>query len=217
MMAVGDVKKRNAREFGRDEPDVRSVPDRPRRVPHAIRRREIDRRLPGGPFRDKLIDRRNGRIGQEDRAGLGMQGFHVENAVFLLVWPREFMLSDDAPEIFPAARHAHEPHLAVPAHDLPVKIEARPLVLAQRAEGQQPVKILLRFRVNFRRMRVGRRRQIDFRPADVEETERISRGDPTGLLRRHDIVRQLANASGQFRPGAHCGEGFDGCHNARRR
>jgi hypothetical protein len=52
---------------------------------------------------------------------------------------------------------------------LPVKIKARLRVLLQRAVADELLKILRALRINFRRIRVRARRQINLRLADVQK------------------------------------------------
>ena len=103
-----------------------------------------------------------------------------------------------------------EAGLAVRAHDLAVEIEARRRVLPQRPLGDEPVEVLPALGIDFRRVKVRGGRQINFRLADVQEAERIAGGDLAGLLRRHHVVGQFADARGQFRFRAQRGKRFDG-------
>jgi hypothetical protein len=60
---------------------------------------------------------------------------------------------------------------------LPVKIKTRLRVLLQRAVADELLKIFRALRINFRRARIRARRQINFRLADVQKTERVAGGD----------------------------------------
>ena len=139
----------------------------------------------------------------------------MTHAVVFLFGPRQFMLLDDAREIFRATGDGHQPDLAVAAHHLPVKIETRPGVLLERAVGDQPSKILFSLRINLRRVSVGAGREVNFRFADVQKAQWIARRQFAGFLRRHHVVRQFANFLREVRPRSQRGERFDRRHKKR--
>ncbi len=189
MMSIGDVKSGDACEFVLDEFDLRRVADDPRSVPHAVRRGEIHIRLLGCFFASEFVKGRLGAVGQEYRAGLGIQRLNVPDAVILFVGPREFVFLDDVLQIFLATGRGHQAHLRMLDHDLAIEIKAGRRVLSQRALRDQLLEILAALGVNLRRVKIRAGRQIDFRFAHVQKTERIGRRDGARLIRRHDIVR----------------------------
>ena len=171
---------------------------------HAIGRGEVNARNLGSLLRDQCVESRVGPVHQEHGSGLSVQRLDVSHAVVLLVGPRQLVLLDDAFEVILATRSGHQPGLAVPAHDLAVKIEMRLRVLPERALGNQPPEVLPSLGIDFRRVSIRRGRQIDLRLADMQEAQGIAGRDLPRLFRRHDIVRQLTNAGRQPRLGAQC-------------
>ena len=184
---------------------------------HLVVRGEINTRCFVSFFRDQFVKRRQSAISQKYRAGLCVQRFDMTHAVVFFFGPRQFMLLNNAREIFRATGDGHQPDLAVAAHHLPVKIETRPGVLPERAVGDQPSKILLSFRINFRRASVGAGREVNFRFADMQKAQWIARRQLAGFLGRHHVVRQFANPLRKVRPRSQCGERVDCCHKKRQR
>ena len=103
------------------------------------------------------------------------------------------MLLDRAAQIILATGGGDQAGLRVPAHDLAVEIEAGPGVLPERALADKPVKVFPAPGIDLRVVNIHAGRQINFRLAHMEKAERIARRHGAGLLRGHDIVRQLAN------------------------
>src|SRR5438046_4157723 len=136
----------------------------------------------------------------------------MAHAVVLLVGSCQFVFLDAAFEIFPAARDGDQAHLAVLAHDLAVKIETGLRIRSERLAGDQFLKILLPFRVNLRRINLHAGRQVNFRFAYVQDTERVARGYGAGFGGRHYVVRQFADSPGQVGPRSQRGKGSHGRH-----
>ena len=80
--------------------------------------------------------------------------------------------------------------------------------------SRRTAEILLALGINLGRINIGVIRQVNFRFADVQKAERVAFGHDARLLRRHDVVRQLANAIGDFRFRTQGSKRFDGCHRA---
>ena len=99
-------------------------------------------------------------------------------------------------------------------HDLPVQIKARLRIRFERAVPDEFLKIFPAPGIDFRRMHIRFRRQINLRFADVQKTERIAGGEGARLVRRHHVVGQFADSRGEFRPGPHRGKGFYHRHKA---
>ena len=133
MMSVRDVKRRNLRELRFNKGDFVCAGNCPRRVAHAVRTGEIH----GGRFRNFLGDERIKiflrAIGQKNRSGLRVQSFDVADAVVFFVGARELVLFDDVRQIFFATRGGDEANLRVFAHDLPIQIKIRFVVLLECA------------------------------------------------------------------------------------
>src|SRR5947209_17053451 len=75
MVAVGDVKERNLREFGFKEPDTLLILNHPGRMTHPISSGEIDLRRFGHFPRRQFIDPFVGLVRQKYRPGLGIKRF----------------------------------------------------------------------------------------------------------------------------------------------
>ena len=73
-------------------------------------------------------------------------------------------------------------------HDLAVKVKARLRVLHERAIVDQLREILLPLGINFRRVQVDARCQINLRLADMQETQGIARRHLPRFLGRHHVV-----------------------------
>ena len=112
-------------------------------------------------------------------------------------------------QVFLATRRGDEADLRMFAHDLPVKIKTRLRILLQRAVTDELLKIFPALRIDFRRVRIRARRQINFRFADVQKTERVAGGDFARFVRRHHVVGQFADLRGQFGFGPQRGKRFD--------
>ena len=111
-------------------------------------------------------------------------------------------------EIFLATGGGDEADLGVLAHDLPVQIKTRLVVLLQRALGDELLEILPALGINRRRIQIRARRQVNFRLADVQEAQRIAGGERARLVGRHHVVGQLADLSGEFGFGPQGGKRF---------
>ena len=212
MMSIGNVECGDFRELGFDQPDTFSVANGPRAVAHAVLAGEIHIRWRGEALCHELVQVCCRPVGQEHRAGLGIESLHVTDTVVLLVRACELVPFDDSIQIFLAAGRGHESGLAVAAHDLAIEIETGLGLLPQGAFRDQPVKVLPPLGVDFRRVRVGSRRQIDLRLADVQKAQRVALRHLAGFRGGHDVVGQFADAVCQVGFGAQCRERFDGCH-----
>src|SRR5262245_37986623 len=98
----------------------------------------------------------------------------MPDAIILFVGPRKFMFFDRALQIFLTTGGSDEPNLAVVGHDLAIQIKGRLFVLAKCAVANELLEILFAFGVNGRRVNVCARWQINFRLADVKETEGVA-------------------------------------------
>ena len=149
-MAVGDVKIRNLRELRGDKRNVVRPGHHPRRVTHAIFAGEIHGGRIGGLARDKFIERRDGAIRQKHRAGLRVERLDVAHAVVFLVHAGQLVFFDDVGQIFLTACGGDEAGLHMVAHDLPIQIKVRLVILLERALRNQRGEIFFTFGINCR-------------------------------------------------------------------
>ncbi len=129
---------------------------------------------------------------------MGIERFYVPDAIVFLVRPGELMFFDDAMEIILATGGADYTDLTVRPHHLAVQIETRFRVLPQCALSNEPLEVFLSFGIDLRRVNVSGGRQINLRFTNVQETEGIAASYLAGFLRRHYIVRQLADAGSEL-------------------
>ena len=101
------------------------------RVAHAVGGGEIDLRRVRGPVRDERVELRLRAVGEKNRAGLRVERLDVPHAVVLLVLPGQFVLLDDAAQVFLATGGGDQAGLRVVPHDLAVEVEAGLRVLAR--------------------------------------------------------------------------------------
>ena len=141
MMAIGNVKAGNGGELALDELDLGVGGEVPGGVADAIGGGEIDGGGLGDFLGHKGVHRRGGAVGEEDGAGLGVQGLDVADAVVFFVGPGELMFFDDVGEIFGAAGGGDEADLGVFAHDLAVEIESGLGILAEGALADKVAEI----------------------------------------------------------------------------
>lgn len=87
--------------------------DPPGRMPHAVSGREVDVGRHAGAARHEFMQRRDGRVGEEDGAGLRVEDFHVPHAVVFLVRSRQFVFADAAAKVFLATGGRDEAGLAM--------------------------------------------------------------------------------------------------------
>ncbi len=179
---------------------------------HAVFGSEINRRRLRGVLCEKVLEGGLGAVDEEHRAGLGVQCFDVTESVLLLFHACQLVLFDEVVEVVLATGESDETDLAVQAHDLAIKVEGRLAVLLKPALGDEAKKIRPASGIDDRVVGVRSGWQLDFRLADAEKTEGIARGLFGCFLRRENVVRQFANALGQFGFRSQRGKGFDGRH-----
>src|ERR1035441_8268123 len=105
----------------------------------------------------------------------------------------------------------------MPVHDLAVKVETRLRVLAERALGQQTFEVLAAFGINLWIVNIDRRRQINFRFADMQETAWIIFGRVAGFRGGHDVVRQFTDIRRPIGARTQSGKRFNLSHKKLRR
>ena len=105
-----------------------------------------------------------------------------------------------------AADHAD---LLPAVHVLPVEVERRLLVPKQSALEDELIQRLPRPQVDPRVVGVHLLREIDVRPADVEEAARVAPGQLGRLRAVHHVVGNRRDLVGDFGPGAQRPEGVE--------
>ena len=120
-------------------------------------------------------ERRHGRlvaIGEKDGAGVGAQRVDEPRAVVLLVPARPLVLLDEPGVVVVDVADGDESPLAVRAHLLLVKVEARAGLAHEHAVALEPEEILPRPGVDGVAVGIGAGRQVDFRAVDVQQAAR---------------------------------------------
>ena len=194
--------------------DRRRIVHHPQGVTDAILRGKIIHRLAGrdlGHFggNDRILP-----VHEEHGAGLGPSAQDVIDPVLFFVRTRQFMFADDAGLVLRRLADGGQPRLNKFAHLLPVYIVAGGFLPLQQAIGDILRQFFAGLGVNFRRMGIGFRQQIDFRPGDPQKAPRFLRHHLPRFGRIHHIIRQGGKfrGDGRHRPQGperfHCGHGF---------
>ena len=94
MVAVGDVERRHGVEGGGDVANQRLVADDPDRMADAVVGGDFGRRGAGASLGEQTVGRWRVRVGQQDRAGLGIERLDLPYPVVFLVRAGELVLLD---------------------------------------------------------------------------------------------------------------------------
>ena len=132
-MAVGDIERGQGVDGARERRDRRLVVDHPQLVAHAVVRGDVDRRLFRGGAREQGVDRRRGRIGQHDQAGLRIDRLDLAHAVVFLHRRRQLVLADAVFGVSRDRRDRREAGLDATAPSQAVGVVAGLVVAHERA------------------------------------------------------------------------------------
>ena len=105
---------------------------------------------------------------------MGFEGEHVPGAVVFLVLPGLLVLADDVPLIIVDVDAPDHADLGPAVHDLAIEVQRRLSLPDQHALGDEAVERLAGLAIDAGIVGVHVRRQVDVRPADVEEAVGIS-------------------------------------------
>ena len=149
---------------------------------HAVLAGEIDSRGAGGFLCHESIEGCIRAVGQKYRAGLSIQRFDMTDAIVLLVHAGQLMFFDEVLQVFLAAGGGDQSDLRVLAHDLAIEIKGGLRILLQRPLRNELREIFPSLGVDLRRIEISARREIDFRLADAQEAQGISRSHVPRLV-----------------------------------
>jgi len=183
VVAVGDVQVRDLAEDGGDVRDPAGVGDHPEPVFDAVGGSEVVLRLAAAGRLDSGVEVGPGVVGQEDRAGLGVELADVAGAVVLLVLPGQLVLADHVGVIVVHRRAGGQRGLNVIAHPLAVDVEAVGRIPEQHAVGDQALEVFLALMVDAIVVQIDAGGQVDLGLAHVEEGVGIAARHGQGLLR----------------------------------
>jgi len=186
-MAVGDVDRVHGVETARQLRLCFGVAHHPKRVADAIVSRGVGVRRAGRQPREQFVNDQCGGIANQDRPGVRAQRLDLAHAVVLLRCLGEFVLANAVGIVISYRCCRHQPRLPVLAHDDAVDVVARRRIANEHARLQHAVEIVRGFRVDLRRVRIGIRRQIDFRLGDVEEAPRFARSARSRFSAREHV------------------------------
>ena len=157
-------------------------------VPHLVGRGEVEERRRGRDQTDHGINRRRGPIREEHGPGLRVERQQVTGAVIFLVGTGLLVLPDEIGVVFVNREACGHARLHMRAHVQLIHVEVRCLVLHEGRRLPQRGKGLGRAHIHAGPMRIAARGQIDVRTRDMQEAERIARGQRAGLVRVDDVV-----------------------------
>ena len=211
-MAVGDVEDIQLAEFLLDGRDQLRVVDHVEDVAHAVVGRNVVLRPPRHRLLDQPVDGLALLVGQEDRAGLGVQGLDVALAVTLLVLAGQLVLLDHVVLVVLAGSAGDQADLHVLAPYLLVDVKTLFLVLEQGLFVDEAVEIFLALGVHLVGVEIGPGRQVDLGLADVQERIGIALGQLARLLGTEDVVGRGGDLFGQVPARPEPLERFYACH-----
>ncbi|MPN32694.1 hypothetical protein SDC9_180174 [bioreactor metagenome] len=140
------------------------------------------------------------------------QRHHMAGPVVFLVLPGFFMFFDPAFGIVDRRRGAEDADLFAAVHHQLIQIQMRLSVALQRHFGGQPFKGPARLGVNRVAVQIGSRRQIDFRPGNMEKAVMIACGQNGRFLGIHHVVWHCGHLGGAFRDREQTMERFENRH-----
>ena len=138
--------------------------------------------------RDDGVDRRRGAIGQEHRTGLRANREHVPRAIVFLVGPRLLVLLDQVAIVLVDRKARGHARLHVLAHVQAVDVEARRVFDDERRAALRRREVPRGLLVDLVGVRIGAGGQIDLRPRDVQEAQRVAGGERARFFGVHDVV-----------------------------
>ena len=175
-------------------------------MPDAVVGREIVERRLGASLGHDRVDRGIVLVGEKRGTRMRLENFDVARAVILLVLARLLVLLQDARQIFLRVEGRDDARLRMVAHDLPIGVEARRVVLDERTVRTKRIKGLAGLRVGFGRRTVRTVGHVDFRARDVQETLGISGCEGARLGGIDDIVWNSRNRRSELRLRTDSGE-----------
>ena len=208
VMAVGDVRAVDARE----RVDVRPrIVDAPHGVAHAVLGREVvERRRPAWPpttSADRVALRL---VGEEDRAGIGVDRQRVARAVVFLVLARDLVLLDALGVVVVDVATADDADLAhAPAGEgglLPIGVQTGLGLAHQHAAVDHVLEATARGRVHAVVVWVDLVGQVDLRARNVQQAVLVALTQRARLFAVDDVVGNGGDLRGQLGPGPERGE-----------
>ena len=176
--------------------------DPPELMPHAINGGEvIDRLLRLHEALNQGADAWTLAVGEEDRAGVGIECVHEVRAVVFFVLPGLLVLLDDVLLVILRVADGDEAGLAVTGDDLTVEIHRGFGLTHQNPLRLQPVEILACLRIHRCGIGIDFRIEIDLGAVHMQQAERLALGKGGGLLAVHHVVRNGGDLGGVFLSG----------------
>ena len=209
VMAVGDIDRRQRVEGARQRRDGRVVVDHPHLVAHAVVGGDVDVGCARGGARQHGVDLGRGRIGHHHRAGLGVDGLDLADAVVLLQRRGQLVLAHAVRRVVGERGDAGEPGLHAVAPGQPVDVVAGLGVAHEHAGRDHAGEVLGRLGVDGAVIRVDRRIEVDLGLGDVQEAPRLALGALARLRAREHVIGRGQDFGGAAGRGTQRAKGLD--------
>ena len=167
MVPVGDI---GARELSELAHVVRGVVDHPDRVGHAVASIEVEQRAAVRVTLDEPVDLGAVAVGQEHRAGVGLEREDVTRPVVLLVASRLLVLADQVVAIVVDVAAADHADLRAVIHHEAVEVHPGAVLADQCALLEERVEGLASLGVDPVVVDVGALRQVDLGADHAQES-----------------------------------------------
>jgi hypothetical protein len=151
---------------------------------------------------DQGIDLRTRLVGQEDRAGVGIESVDMTGPIVLLDGPRVLVLLDQVGLVLVDARTGDQPRLDVVTHSLAIEVESRRVIAHEDAVAHQPLQVFSAFRIDLRRIHIDAGLEVDLRFDHVEERQGLVSSHRACLVARQYIVGRARHLGAKIRTGA---------------